>query len=114
MVDLSVLCILLGSSCNLIGILHSFHIGYFYYFEVLVYFVLFLVLKAIFICVLEKSCYFSCFFPIICKNCPNTLEKYHIYKANKEGPIMNDMHNEAQNPIFEILQDTNRGHRDTV
>jgi hypothetical protein len=44
----------------------------------------------------------------------NTLEKYHVYKANKEGPIMNDMHNETQNPIFEILQDTNRGHRDTV
>jgi hypothetical protein len=40
MVGLSVLCILLGCSCNLIGILHSFHIGYFYYFQVLVYFVL--------------------------------------------------------------------------
>jgi hypothetical protein len=44
----------------------------------------------------------------------NTLEKYHIYKANKEGPIMNDMHNEAQNPIFEVLRDTNRWHRDTI
>jgi hypothetical protein len=44
----------------------------------------------------------------------NTLETYHIYKTNKEGPIMNDMHNETQNHIFEILQNKNRGHRDTV
>jgi hypothetical protein len=55
MVGLSVLRILLGSSCNLIGILHSFHIGYFYYCEVLVYFVLFLILNAIFICLSLKS-----------------------------------------------------------
>jgi hypothetical protein len=37
----------------------------------------------------------------------NTLEKYHIYKASKNGIHMNDAHTDVHNPIFEILQEIN-------
>jgi hypothetical protein len=33
----------------------------------------------------------------------NTLERYYIYKANKEDIQMNDTHRETYNPIFQVI-----------
>jgi hypothetical protein len=33
----------------------------------------------------------------------DTIEKYRIYKANKEGITLNDTHTHNKNPIFETL-----------
>jgi hypothetical protein len=35
----------------------------------------------------------------------NTLERYHIRRISKEGCHINDIYNEARNPIFEALQE---------
>jgi hypothetical protein len=42
----------------------------------------------------------------------NTLERYHIYKISIEGIHMNDMHDEAYNPICDVINsiDTRRHH----
>jgi hypothetical protein len=33
----------------------------------------------------------------------DTIDKYYIYKANKEGIQLNDMHTNNKNPLFENL-----------
>jgi hypothetical protein len=33
----------------------------------------------------------------------NTLERYYIYKTNRDNLHMNDIHNETYNPIFQIV-----------
>jgi hypothetical protein len=35
----------------------------------------------------------------------NTLEKYHIYKINRNNLHMNDTHIEAYNPIFQTVHE---------
>jgi hypothetical protein len=34
----------------------------------------------------------------------NTLEKFHIFKCRKKGPIMNEMQFDLYNPIFEVIE----------
>jgi hypothetical protein len=36
-------------------------------------------------------------------NYPNTLEKFHIYKANKDNKLLNDNYTDIFNPIFELM-----------
>jgi hypothetical protein len=33
----------------------------------------------------------------------NTMEKFHIYKANKFGMLLNDNFTEISNPIFDLI-----------
>jgi hypothetical protein len=35
----------------------------------------------------------------------NTLERYHIYKINREGLYMNDVHIDTHNPIFQVIHE---------
>jgi hypothetical protein len=35
----------------------------------------------------------------------NTLEKYHIFKISKSKLHLKDMHNEADNPIFQVIHE---------
>jgi hypothetical protein len=37
----------------------------------------------------------------------NTLERYYIYKTNKENILMNDTRTETYNPIFQAIQELN-------
>jgi hypothetical protein len=37
----------------------------------------------------------------------NTLEKYHLYKRNKDGLRMNDTYIDTHDPIFEVIQELN-------
>jgi hypothetical protein len=37
----------------------------------------------------------------------NTLERYYIYKTNKENILMNDTHTETYNPIFQAIHELN-------
>jgi hypothetical protein len=35
----------------------------------------------------------------------NTLERYHIYRASKEGIHMNDIHMDTRNSIFQAIKE---------